>query len=327
MGGLAVIAVAAALIAAAAAVPARAVAGGSGERAAAESSAAPAEAAGRVHLSTRSGLTRKGRRYAMKGQAVKVRGSFTAAPGGRVEVELFRKRKRGKRFVQKIDRKGRIEFKLRLPKASSYRIAARLEGRPDTEAKSLRIRTMNPRAGGGARGLRVRLLQDALRSLGYAAPRNGRFDAATSRAVRAFRQVNGMGRSGYATRGVYSAVFRRRGAFKARYPRSGKHVEFDWSRQVVALLRGKRVVRAYYVSSGTSATPTVFGSWRFYRKDRGFNALGMLHSNYFVGGYAIHGYKSVPTYPASHGCIRVPIPQARSIDRWIDIGDRIFTYR
>ena len=53
----------------------------------------------------------------------------------------------------------------------------------------------------------------------------------------------------------------------------------------------------------------------------------MVHSNYFIGGYAIHGYTSVPTYPASHGCIRVPIPNALQIDRQIDLGQTIFVYR
>jgi lipoprotein-anchoring transpeptidase ErfK/SrfK len=52
----------------------------------------------------------------------------------------------------------------------------------------------------------------------------------------------------------------------------------------------------------------------------------MVHSNYFIGGYAIHGYASVPNYPASHGCLRVPIPNAYSIFNWIDLGDRIFVY-
>jgi acryloyl-coenzyme A reductase len=46
-----------------------------------------------------------------------------------------------------------------------------------------------------------------------------------------------------------------------------------------------------------------------------------------VGGYAIHGYPSVPLYPASHGCIRVPIPQAAGIDRAISLGDTIYVYR
>ena len=53
---------------------------------------------------------------------------------------------------------------------------------------------------------------------------------------------------------------------------------------------------------------------------------GMVHSNYFIRGYAIHGYASVPNYPASHGCLRVPIPNAAQIYDWVDIGDQIFLY-
>jgi lipoprotein-anchoring transpeptidase ErfK/SrfK len=52
----------------------------------------------------------------------------------------------------------------------------------------------------------------------------------------------------------------------------------------------------------------------------------MVDSNYFIRGYAIHGYASVPTYPASHGCLRVPIPNARQIFDWVDIGDPIYVY-
>ena len=33
-----------------------------------------------------------------------------------------------------------------------------------------------------------------------------------------------------------------------------------------------------------------------------------------------------PIYPASHGCLRVPIPDASSIYRWIKLGDRIDVY-
>ena len=52
----------------------------------------------------------------------------------------------------------------------------------------------------------------------------------------------------------------------------------------------------------------------------------MVDSSYFIGGYAIHGYVSVPTFPASHGCVRVPIPNARSIYDWLRIGDRVDVY-
>ncbi len=53
----------------------------------------------------------------------------------------------------------------------------------------------------------------------------------------------------------------------------------------------------------------------------------MFDSSYFIRGYAIHGYASVPTYNASHGCLRVPIPDAASIFRWIRYGTPVDTYR
>jgi lipoprotein-anchoring transpeptidase ErfK/SrfK len=52
----------------------------------------------------------------------------------------------------------------------------------------------------------------------------------------------------------------------------------------------------------------------------------MYFSNYFIGGYAIHGYFDVPVYNASHGCLRVPNPDARAIYDWVRIGDRIDVY-
>jgi lipoprotein-anchoring transpeptidase ErfK/SrfK len=58
----------------------------------------------------------------------------------------------------------------------------------------------------------------------------------------------------------------------------------------------------------------------------GLNNKEMYYSQYFIRGYAIHGYKSVPTYNASHGCLRVPIPDAVSIYNWIKLGDRIDVY-
>jgi lipoprotein-anchoring transpeptidase ErfK/SrfK len=37
--------------------------------------------------------------------------------------------------------------------------------------------------------------------------------------------------------------------------------------------------------------------------------LGRLYRpKYFNGGIAVHGYLSVPPYPASHGCVRVSVP-------------------
>jgi lipoprotein-anchoring transpeptidase ErfK/SrfK len=50
----------------------------------------------------------------------------------------------------------------------------------------------------------------------------------------------------------------------------------------------------------------------------------MVDSAYFIRGYAIHGYVSVPNFPASHGCLRVPIRYARAIFDWVRIGDVVW---
>ena len=92
------------------------------------------------------------------------------------------------------------------------------------------------------------------------------------------------------------------------------------------LLRGRKVDRIYTTSSGKSSTPTVLGRFKVYQRSFGTNALGMVHSSYFIGGYAIHGYLDVPTFPASHGCLRVPVPNAFSIFNWLRIGDRVDVY-
>jgi lipoprotein-anchoring transpeptidase ErfK/SrfK len=96
---------------------------------------------------------------------------------------------------------------------------------------------------------------------------------------------------------------------------------------VLVLARGGKPDKILHASSGKPSTPTVFGKFHFYSKTPGFNAHGMYYSNYFVGGYAIHGYESVPAYAASHGCIRIPIPSATSVYRWVSLGDTIYVYR
>jgi hypothetical protein len=173
----------------------------------------------------------------------------------------------------------------------------------------------------------VRLLQKGLSRLHFAVSRSGIFDDSTARAVMAWRKVNGQARVFSASEGLVRDVLAGKGAFKPKYPNDGRHVEADLSRQVMALInrRGK-VHRTYHISSGAPATPTVLGRFKVYRKSPGTNAKGMVHSSYFIGGYAIHGYASVPTYNASHGCLRVPIPNAWDIYNWARMGTVVRVY-
>jgi lipoprotein-anchoring transpeptidase ErfK/SrfK len=52
----------------------------------------------------------------------------------------------------------------------------------------------------------------------------------------------------------------------------------------------------------------------------------MYYSNFFVRGFAIHGYDPAPDYPASHGCMRLPIVDAISVYDWLRVGDWVDVY-
>lgn len=178
----------------------------------------------------------------------------------------------------------------------------------------------------GQSGHSVKVVQRLLRDKGYVVGRFGMFDARTARAVHAFRKMTSMARTYDANMPMLRRLVDGGGRFAVRYPNKGRHVEADLTHQVLALIDGRKVLRLYPTSSGTAATPTVLGSWRVYRKDLGTNSLGMVHSSYFIRGYAIHGFASVPSYPASHGCLRVPVPDAYSIFRWVQMSDWVSTY-
>jgi len=173
----------------------------------------------------------------------------------------------------------------------------------------------------------VRALQRRLALLGYVVGAPGHFDARTQRAVLTFRKVTGMTRTSEASSPLMRAVAKGRGAFKIRFRGHGRHIEGDLSRQVIALIENGRVARIYPVSSGKPSTPTILGSFHVYSKTPGTNAKGMVYSAYFIRGYATHGFSSVPVFPASHGCLRLPIPDAIPVYNWIKIGTPVDVYR
>ena len=290
-----------------------------------------AGAGGKMSLSIANGQRTRKRVYFTRGQTVLLRGRARPFVAGQSAVVEFVRR--GRIFARKrvpIRGGGLVSYRFKVKRSGPMKLRARHRATPQQGAfrsRFVRLSAGAYRAGAGVRGPRVVLLQRSLKRMGFAVPVTGYYDGGTARAVTAYRKTNGLGRDGYATPRVYRRVFRNRGAFKVRFPKAGRHVEFDWSRQVLALIDKGRPRRVYHASSGTPATPTVFGRFSFYRKQPGTNSLGMVHSNYFIGGYAIHGYHSVPNYPASHGCIRVPIPNAAQIDRQIDLGQTVFVYR
>ena len=103
-------------------------------------------------------------------------------------------------------------------------------------------------------------------------------------------------------------------------------VEVDLARQVLFLYENGTLTKILAVATGTSATPTPIGRFRFNRFDPGWHTsrLGRLYNaTYFVGGYAVHGSLSVPAQPASHGCIRISMHSARWFPSHIGPGTQM----
>jgi hypothetical protein len=179
----------------------------------------------------------------------------------------------------------------------------------------------------GKCGRIVRGFKQALRQQGYVPSGGSCFGDKDARAVLAFRKVNNHDHNFHSGAGIVKAVFAGHGAYHLKYPNAGKHAEVSIPKQVLVLAAGGKPVQTYAVSTGKSSTPTVTGHFNFYLRQPGFNSEGMYYSTYFHGGYAVHGYASVPpTYPASHGCVRVPIPDAHRIYDSLDIGEDIWVY-
>jgi len=183
------------------------------------------------------------------------------------------------------------------------------------------VRLVNTDVALGASGFSVGVLQSELAGLHYAVPLSGSFEEGTANALIAYRKMTGQQLVGTAGRKVFELLARRAGSFHVRYRGDGRHVEANLTKQVLALIEpGGRVHAIYTTSSGKPSTPTVLGRFRVYLKTPGVNSEGMVDSNYFIRGYAIHGYPEVPTYAASHGCLRVPIPDAPAIYAWVREG-------
>lgn len=168
--------------------------------------------------------------------------------------------------------------------------------------------------------------KQAMREMGYIANSGSCYGGKTARGVLAYRKVNGMSRTMRSGAALVKAVYAGEGAYHVKYPGAGKHVEAPLSKQVMVFADGDKPTAIYPISSGKSSTPTVTGHYEFIRTEPGYNSHGMYYSFYFYGGYAVHGYESVPDYPASHGCLRTFIADQPEIYNRINFGEDIFIW-
>jgi len=185
---------------------------------------------------------------------------------------------------------------------------------------------LNENVSFGSSGLFVALIQQRLAALHFYIPQSGVYDTNTGLALDAYHRLMHWGTSQTLDGKTISFLLDGYGQFPVRFPGNGRHAEGNLSLQLLALVDGSHVVAIYPISSGKPSTPTILGNFRVYSRVPGYLPDGMYFSNFFISGYAIHGYDPAPDYPASHGCMRLPIVDAISVFNWLAIGDWVDTY-
>ena len=190
--------------------------------------------------------------------------------------------------------------------------------------RTLAAQVVAPSLSLGARGPSVVALERRLVALRYALRGvDALYSTDTLEAVLAFQKVHGLPRTGR----VDASLWQRLTSATVSRPRfgvNGNRIEVDKSRQVLFEIRDGEVARIVHVSTGATGN-TPIGTWQVYRKVSGFDWV-LWYPLYFLRGFAIHGYPSVPAYPASHGCVRVPMWIAPSLFARHGYGTTIVVY-
>jgi lipoprotein-anchoring transpeptidase ErfK/SrfK len=196
---------------------------------------------------------------------------------------------------------------------------------PNDVAKPPKVKGPKP---GDTRGL-----QTALAALKFLPTKaiTGKYDDRTRQAVFAFQAYAGLGRDGIAGPAT-SAAFATAKIPTPKRKGSGRHIEINRAKGLVYLVSNGKLVRAIHTSTGIGGDSTDLGtppgSFKIYRKEKNSWSVPyqvwLPYAAYWNAGWALHGYASVPAYPASHGCARLPLAEAPVVYNFVRIGTRVY---
>ena len=191
----------------------------------------------------------------------------------------------------------------------------------------------------GMHGPRVKALQKELRSDRYPVGLiDGTFGLATLDSVYAFQKVHGLMLDGSIDGADMEVALLEGPPAPPDHP-GDDYIDVDITKQVIFEVHDGELFQTIPISTGNGAVynsrgslavaSTPRGDFEVYNKIPGWRIshLGALYyPSYFSGGYAIHGSASVPPYPASHGCVRIPMHVAVDFYERNDYGTPIYVH-
>ena len=183
----------------------------------------------------------------------------------------------------------------------------------------------------GTSGADVRALSKRLAELKFrVAAISTTYSATLYDSVIAFQKAYRLPRTGVVGMQTWRMLGRAQ-PLRPRYRAPAAHIEVDKTRQILLDVRAGKVVAVIPVSTGATgntpegrhrirwkapATTTWLGPAILYRT-----------LTFYGNSFAIHGFPSVPAYPASHGCVRIPIWTADWLYNRSPVGETVYVYR
>jgi lipoprotein-anchoring transpeptidase ErfK/SrfK len=227
---------------------------------------------------------------------------------------------------------GKLRTKVPLPGVGRFRVVLDFPERDGLAGRvtSARVVAKGRALSVGSTGPDVRGLRERLAELRVHVPaRSSAFGYELRDAVLAFQKAYGLDRTGT----VDAATWRKLAGvrpIKPRYRGPALHIEVDKTRQILMVVEKGQVSAVLPVSSGATgntpegkhqirwkalATTTWLGPGILYRT-----------MTFYEDTIAIHGWASVPEYPASHGCVRIPIWAADWLYQRSHVGETVYVY-
>jgi hypothetical protein len=155
-------------------------------------------------------------------------------------------------------------------------------------------------------------------------------DYRTEQALMAFQAWNGLvrdGRDGSRTRARLEVGTSPK---PRRESATGHYAEVFRSLGVLLCVNNGKLVRVVHCSTGRPSLPTPAGHFSVYMKAIAWWTTEYLdwmpYASFFNAGDAIHGFPDVPAYPASHGCVRISMPEAPWVYSFMNYGAAVIVY-
>ncbi len=159
---------------------------------------------------------------------------------------------------------------------------------------------------------------------------DGEFDTQTRSAVIAFQKWEGLSRTGTIGATTWTRLQSAKRPTPAKAGTTNPWIEVDKTKQVLLYCKSGLVVWTIPVSTGSASVGVITpaGTFSIFSKETYtkpcYFSLGV--TSYLGSQIAIHGYPNVPTYAASHGCVRTQIWDQDAIFPVTNVGTRVYIY-